>query len=190
MSRASKIRSARLPGVFATIAVLAGVAVAQENPYRVIPDWAEPPGLRDLGSVSWAYADADGNVWIVDRGGQNSCVDRDDVAPIHMYDANGRWVKSFGTGMFVFPHGIYVDPEGNIWATDAGGEGQRGHQVFKFSPEGEVLMTLGEAGVAGGGPDHFNAPTDVLVAPNGDIFVSDGHTADGNNRVVKLSSDG
>ena len=187
MSHASNLPSL---GVFATLVVLAGAAVAQENPYRVIPDWAEPPDSRELGSVSWAYSDADGNVWIVDRCGQNSCAGRDDVAPIHMYDANGRWLKSFGEGMFAFPHGIYVDSDGNIWVTDGGGEGDRGHQVFKFSPDGEVLMTLGEAGVAGGGPGHFNAPTDVLVAPNGDIFVSDGHTANGNNRIVKLSSDG
>jgi len=190
MSHASNARWSERLGLFAAAAILAGAAAAQENPYREISDWAETAGSRDLGSVAWAYADADDNLWIVERCGQNTCVDRDDVAPIHMYDANGRWVKSLGAGMFVFPHGIYVDPDGNIWVTDGGGEGERGHQVFKLSPDGEVLMTLGEAGVAGGGPGHFIAPTDVVVAPNGDVFVSDGHTADGNNRVVKFSSDG
>ena len=167
----------------------AGTTAAQDNPYTEIPVWAEAPS-RELGSVSWTHPDTDGNIWIAERCGQNTCVGRDDFAPIHMYDANGRWVRSFGEGMLVFPHGIYVDPDGNIWVTDGGGEGDRGHQVYKFSPDGAVLMTLGEAGIAGGGSDRFNAPTDVVVAPNGDIFVADGHTADGNNRIVKFSRDG
>jgi sugar lactone lactonase YvrE len=97
--------------------------------------------------------------------------------------------------MFVFPHGSTIDPEGNFWATDAGGMDGKGHQVFKFSPDGKLLMTLGKKGVAGDGPDTFNQPTDVVVAPNGDIFVADGHR-DGatsrtfNNRIVKFSKDG
>ena len=66
----------------------------------------------------------------------------------------------------------------------------RGHQVVKFSPTGEVLMRLGTAGVAGNDATHFNAPSDVVVAPNGDIFVADGHGDDTNNRVVKFASDG
>jgi streptogramin lyase len=169
---------------------LAAVAVAQENPFVMEESWAEPPSGRPMGSVSWVDLDAHGNLWILERCGQNSCVGRDDLAAIHMYDPEGRWVKSFGEGMFVFPHAIHVDPDGNIWATDGGGEGGRGHQVFKFSPDGEVLMSLGEAGVAGGGPDHFTAPTDVVVTADGDVFIADGHTTDGNNRVVKLSSEG
>lgn len=180
-------RTAAIP--ILTLFWLAGATAAQENPYTEIPSWAAPPA-RALGSVSWTHTDAAGNVWIVERCGRNTCVGHDDVAPIHMYDADGRWVRSFGEGMLVFPHGIYVDPDGDIWVTDGGGEAGRGHQVFKFSPDGEVLMRLGEAGVAGGGPDRFNAPTDVVVAPNGDIFVADGHTADGNNRIVKFSAEG
>ena len=66
----------------------------------------------------------------------------------------------------------------------------KGHQVFKFSPDGKVLMTLGKAGVAGNGPDEFNAPSAVLVAPNGDIFVADGHGRETNARIVKFSKDG
>jgi len=169
---------------------LVAVVAAQDNPYVMEESWAEPPNGRPMGSVSWVDLDAHGNVWVVERCGQNSCIGRDDVAPIHKYDPQGRWVKSFGQGMFVFPHGIHVDPDGNIWVADGGGEGGRGHQVFKFSPDGEVLMSLGEAGVAGGGPDHFTAPTDVLVTPGGDVLIADGHTADGNNRIVKLSSEG
>ena len=79
-----------------------------------------------------------------------------------------------------------VDDDGFIWASDGGRDGL-GHQVFKFSPEGKVLMRLGTAGVAGDGPDTFNGPTDIAIADNGDIFVSDGH---GNNRMVKFSKDG
>jgi sugar lactone lactonase YvrE len=96
--------------------------------------------------------------------------------------------------MFLFPHGIHVDKDGNVWITDqrVDAERKKGVQVVKFSPEGKVLMTLGTAGVSGEGPDTFGAPTDVLVAPNGDIFVADGH--DGckcpNNRIVKFSKDG
>ena len=106
-------------------------------------------------------------------------------------------VKSFGAGMFVRPHGIHVDREGNIWVTDGEGpDGKdarrngKGHQVFKFSPDGKVLMTLGKAGVAGEGPDTFNMPSAVLVAPNGDIFVGDGHGGASNARVLKFSKDG
>jgi sugar lactone lactonase YvrE len=98
--------------------------------------------------------------------------------------------------MFAWPHGMHVDRQGNVWVTDATGIGSStaaqgmGHVIYKFSPEGELLMTLGKKGVAGDGPDTFNQPSDVLVAPNGDIFVADGHGTGGNNRIVKLSSDG
>ena len=80
-----------------------------------------------------------------------------------------------------------------MWATDSRGADGKGHQVFKFSSDGELLMTLGQAGMAGEGPDIFHEPTDVLVAPNGDIFVTEGHIGgdgENNDRVVKLSSDG
>ena len=98
--------------------------------------------------------------------------------------------------MFAAPHGFHIDPEGNFWATDYNGSetvlgmdaGGRGHQVFKFSPDGEILMTLGRAGVAGNGPDTFDRPTDVAVNADGDIFVTDGHGP--NNRVVKFDRNG
>ncbi len=124
----------------------------------------------------------------------DECLDSD-LDPILKFDLEGRVVESFGSGMFIWPHGIDVDQDGNVWVTDAVSaartpEGTRGHQVVKFSPTGEVLMTLGEPGVPGDGPDHFNAPSDVAVAGNGDIFVADGHGDDTNNRVAKYSSDG
>jgi streptogramin lyase len=99
-------------------------------------------------------------------------------------------VKAFGAGMFVLPHGLSVDPEGNVWVTDGVGREGKGHQVFKFSADGKVLMTLGKAGVAGSGPDEFNAPSAVLVAPNGDIFVADGHGGNTNARIVKFDKTG
>ena len=90
----------------------------------------------------------------------------------------------------IFPHGATVDRDGNLWVTDARGGDGKGHQVFKFSPDGKVLMTLGKAGVSGSGPTLFDQPTDVVVAPNGDIFVTDSHRSGKNNRVVKFTQDG
>src|SRR2546430_2786733 len=92
--------------------------------------------------------------------------------------------------MFVQAHGMTIDRDGNLWVTDAQNEDGKGQQVFKLNPDGKVLMTLGKAGVAAEGPDTFNGPTDVVVAPNGDIFVSDGHVANANGRIVKFSKDG
>ena len=92
--------------------------------------------------------------------------------------ATGRPTKSIGEGLFVFPHGLHVDRDGNIWVSDALAKQRRnkGHQVIKLSPDGKVLMRIGTAGVAGGGPTHFNEPSDVVTAPNGDIYVADGHS--------------
>ena len=106
------------------------------------------------------------------------------------FDAAGKLLTSFGTGMFVQAHGMAIDRDGNIWVTDAQTKDSKGQQVFKLSPEGKVLMTLGKAGVAGEGPDTFSGPADVVVAPSGDIFVADGHVAMSNGRVVKFSKDG
>jgi sugar lactone lactonase YvrE len=116
--------------------------------------------------------------------------DGSNLAPILKFDEQGNLVKAFGAGLFVLPHGLAVDREGNVWVTDGVGKDGKGHQVFKFSPDGKVLMTLGKAGVAGTGPDEFNAPSATLVAPNGDIFVADGHGGNTNARIVKFNKDG
>ena len=113
-----------------------------------------------------------------------------DLDPIFEFDASGKLLRNFGGGVFVFPHGIGVDKDGNVWVTDGQGKEGKGHQVFKFSPEGKLLMTLGKAGVTGNGPDTFNMPSDVAVASNGDIFIGDGHGGTSNNRIVKFSKDG
>ena len=123
-----------------------------------------------------------------DRCGGQTCAGSN-LAPICKFDASGAPKANFGTGMFNFPHGLYVDTSGNVWVTDGRGEdrGPHGHQI---SPDGKVLMTLGKPGVAGDGPDISTHPSDVMVAPNGDIFVADGHGGKTNARIVKFDKDG
>jgi sugar lactone lactonase YvrE len=160
------------------------------NPYRSIENWAKMPEGRTWGSTAGAWVDRDGaSIWVAERCAANNCAESN-LPPILKFDASGKLVTSFGAGMFVFPHGIFVDPQGNVWVTDGQGKDGKGHQVFKFSPDGKVLMTLGKKGVAGSGPDEFNAPSSVLVAPNGDIFVGDGHGGNTNSRIVKFDKDG
>jgi sugar lactone lactonase YvrE len=166
------------------------VVLAQPNPYRTVADWAKAPPGRTWGEVSSVSSARNGGVWIAERCGGSSCAERADLAPIHLLDLWGNVARSFGAGLFVWPHGIYEDRDGYVWVTDARGEGGKGHQVFKFSPDGRVVMTLGTPGVAGLGPDRFNGPTSVVVGPNGDIFVSEGHEAASNNRIIKFASDG
>jgi sugar lactone lactonase YvrE len=184
------------------LALPAGVvpALAQEpppNPYRVASEaFGELPDGRDYGATSAVFAGPDGRtIWVAERCGANSCVNAQQLTTIFQFDLNGKLLEQFGAGMFAWPHGMFVDRDGNVWVTDAAGIGgelpeDMGHVVYKFSPDGELLMTLGTKGVAGDGPDTFRQPSDVLVAPNGDIFVADGHGAGGNNRIVKFSSDG
>ena len=164
------------------------------NPYRTLDNWARLPAGRVWGSTGAVDVDRDGqSIWVAERCGANTCAGST-LAPILKFDPAGNVVRSFGAGMFVVPHGIYVDRDGNIWITDASdgtnGTSGKGHQVFKFSPDGQVLLTLGKAGVFGDGSDTFNRPSDVLVAPNGDIFVADGHGGTSNYRIVKFSRDG
>ena len=163
---------------------------AAPNPYREDVGWAKQPIGRGFGSTIGLNVARDGkSMWIYDRCGSNVC-DASKVAPLNKYDSNGNIVAAIGTGLTIFPHGLFVDAEDNIWITDGRGKGKLGHTVIKLSPEGKVLMTLGEPGVAGDGPNQFNAPSDVVVAPNGDIFVADGHGGKTNARIVKLSKDG
>jgi sugar lactone lactonase YvrE len=159
------------------------------QPYRTTRDWGQlPPGLK-WAAVTAVEPSPDGTIYVIHRCFANSCDGRKEP-PILQFDSSGRLLKSWGEGLFVFPHGATVDRDGNLWVTDAGGANGKGHQVFKFSPDGKVMMTLGKAGVSGSGPDLFDQPTDVLVAPNGDIFVTDSHRNGKNNRVVRFTRDG
>jgi DNA-binding beta-propeller fold protein YncE len=178
-----------------TAALSVGAAFAEDvnsapNPYHALDNWAQLPQGRVWGQAIGVDIDRDGkSVWIFDRCGAKSCTGSQ-VAPIQKFDASGKLVTSFGAGMFNWPHGFFVDRDGNVWATDGKGEGGKGHTVIKFSADGKVLMTLGTPGVPGNDEHHFNAPSDVVVAPNGDIFVADGHGDDTNARIVKFSKDG
>jgi sugar lactone lactonase YvrE len=160
------------------------------NPFKSVENYFKAPDGRKLGAITGVQIDRDGSsVWLADRCGTNTC-EGSTVDSILKFDSSGKFVKSFGGGMFLFPHGLFVDKEGNIWVTDGHGGSGKGHQVFKFSPDGKVLLTLGKAGVAGDTPDTFNQPSDVVIASNGDIFVADGHGGNTNHRVVKFSKDG
>jgi sugar lactone lactonase YvrE len=176
------------------VLLAAGIAVAQPNsqpnPYRTADRWFTLPAGRTMGSSSAVFVAPTGHIWVAERCGVNSCAESQ-LPPVLEFDAAGKLLKTFGAGMFIFPHGIWIDKGGNLWLTDGQGANGKGHQVFKFSPEGKVLMTLGKAGVAGEGPDTFNQPNAVAIAPNGDIFISDGHNLGrGNARVMKFTPDG
>lgn len=164
------------------------------NPYRAVQGvWGRLPEGRSWGATSAVYPSPDGNLWVAERCAANTCVGSQ-LDPVLLFDRSGRLLRSFGAGLMAWPHGIFVDREGNVWVTDAVGFGDQpeglGHVIYKFNPIGRVLMMLGQKGISGKGPDTFRKPSAVLVAPNGDIFVADGHDADGNNRIVKLSADG
>jgi hypothetical protein len=165
--------------------------------YTIDETFFKLPAGRSIGATSGLAIHPDGSsFWVFDRCGAEDCRGSD-LAPIMQFDRNGNHLFSFGANLFQRPHGLFVDRDGNVWVTDDVGsrdidtvsEG-KGHQVFKFSPTGELLMTLGQPGIAGDGPDTFNMPSAVLVAPNGDIFVGDGHGPGSNARIVKFNSRG
>jgi hypothetical protein len=162
------------------------------NPYRLVESWpALKPGMRWGPAINF-LPDNKGGTWALLRT----------EPPIVYFDASGKIGQSFGDGTFVSAHGMCRDRDGNIWAGDSGPFGDnpaaagRGYQVFKFSPDGKRLLTLGKAGVSRAGPDTFVGPTACASAPNGDIIFADGHwprpsTAqqDG-DRLVRLTRDG
>lgn len=159
------------------------------NP-TVIKTFGMLPDGRTWGSTAGVDVGPDGHIWAYDRCGVNTC-EGSNVAPILKFDrSSGKLLASFGAGMIVFPHGLHVDRDGNVWVTDGqrSKDGTKGHQVFKFSPEGKVLLTLGKPG-GSGEPDYFYQPNDVHTAQNGDIFVSEGHGG-GNGRILKFDRTG
>jgi sugar lactone lactonase YvrE len=149
-------------------------------------NWLQLPAGRQLGGAIKVQVDhSDGkSIWVFDRCSSNGC------NPIQKFDATGKFVRGFGANMFVQPHGFYVDNEGNVWAADNGIRNGKGGVVVKFSPEGQVLMTLGKPGMPGNAEGFFNGASSVVVASNGDIFVGDGHGGNTNDRVVKFDKTG
>ncbi len=196
MTNIPKAQRAAL-ATLAIAALLGGPAAAQNhapNPYRTVEGWAKLPDGREWGATSAVYPANDGrHIWVAERCGANLCVGSD-LDPVILFDEDGNAVKTFGAGQIVWPHGIFVDEDDNVWIADAVGYAPVpagvGHTVMKFSPDGELLMKLGKEGVAGADETTFTKPSDVVVARNGDIFVADGHDGGGNNRIVKFDKDG
>ena len=180
----------------------ATIGLPNPNP-TVVKGWGPLPDGREWGSTAGVDIDPiDGHIWAYDRcgGGLDGGCDTNPVDPIFKFNREtGEVMASFGAGLMVTPHGIHLDSAGNVWVTDfAGNEaGTKGHQVFKFNQQGEVLMRLGQAGVAGSEPGQLNQPNDVITAPDGTIFVADGHSGQNENpppgstgRIVKFAADG
>ncbi len=180
------------------------------NPYETVRNWGTLPDGRKWGSVSAISVDPDGtHIWAGDRCGANSCAGSK-VDPIVKLDATGKVVQSFGAGQILWPHGMDVDKQGNVWVADARSAtaaelkqfpdaAGKGHTVMKFSPQGKLLLTLGTPGEPGDPPAKLTEPNDVIVGPDGSIYVGEAHqaqyldTADqpgAIGRITKWSPDG
>src|SRR6266545_5043890 len=158
------------------------------NPYHMVNDWAHTP--RPWAQTNNVFVDPKDNVWVFDRCQDGGCAGST-VAPIWELSPDGKVMKNFGSG-YVFPHAVVTDKGGNIWIVDGQAKDGKGNQVVKLSPDGsKVLLTLGKAGASGKGLDEFDQPTSVAIAPNGDIFVAEGHAPTfGNSRIMKFDKDG
>jgi DNA-binding beta-propeller fold protein YncE len=159
---------------------------------NVSRNWGQLPAGRKWGTSAGVDIDPiDGHVWAYERcgagtlggaGGGGVTCETNVVDPVFKFDRRtGAVLANFGKGLMVTPHGIHVDRQGNVWIADfAGNEaGTKGHQVHKFSPKGEKLLSLGIAGKPGTADGQFNQPNDVVVGPDGSIYVSDGHEGQG-----------
>jgi DNA-binding beta-propeller fold protein YncE len=164
---------------------------AAPNPYGMQENWAQLPADRRFGGVIKVQVDhSDGkSIWVFDRCSSNECTNST-LPPLLKFDSSGMFVRAFGAGLFAIPHGLYVDRDGNVWAGDEIARNGKGADLIKFSPKGTVLMTLGKPGMPGNGPDYLTSASSVVVAPNGDIYVGDGHGIGTNDRIVKFSKEG
>ena len=169
------------------------------NPYHIDGTFhlVMPTGLKSLGSVSGVKVGPDKNVYVFHRCVQNTCAGQDNIPSILVYSQQGKFLKGMGAGLILWPHGLTPMPDSSLWLTDATAptgvdknSPGRGHQVFHVDKNARVLLALGKAGVAGEGPDTFNAPSDTVIGRNGDLFVADGHGAGTNARIVKFDKNG
>jgi sugar lactone lactonase YvrE len=162
------------------------------NPYRLVERWPTLPDGMTWGAAIGIIPDEKGGAWMMFRS----------EPPIHYIDASGKFTKSFGRGLLVQAHGFCMDHDGNLWAGDSGPFAEdpatkgRGFQLHKLTQDGQLLLSLGKAGVSQAGRDTFIGPTACAVAANGDILVADGHwprptsaQQDG-DRIVRLKPDG
>jgi DNA-binding beta-propeller fold protein YncE len=141
--------------------------------YDVDPTWPKRPDhVSDKGWVSGIAVDKDDNVWFFRKGPD----------PVQVYKPDGAFVRTWGKDHFTDPHHLRIDHEGHVWVADFGQ-----HVVEKYTPEGKLLLSIGTRGESGEDETHFNRPTDMVIAPNGDVFVTDGY---GNRRIVHLDKHG
>src|SRR3979490_1850770 len=156
------------------------------NPYRLVTDWAQTP--RPWQPVNALTIDANNNLWVADRCEEDSC------KPVLELSPDGKTMKNFGEGLFIEPHQVAADRDGNIWVADASAKNGKGMQVTKLSPDGKILLKLGKPGQGAGqsGLDIFDSPTGVAVASNGDIYISEGHgeAKPNNSRIMVFTKDG
>jgi DNA-binding beta-propeller fold protein YncE len=161
------------------LAAIGQLVTAQSAPPRsgkweVLSSWGDLPAGTTWGGATQASATPEGQIVIFRRA----------VPAFFLVSPDGKLVKSFGDIKYRAAHGIRVDRDGFIWATD-----NADNFVQKISPDGKVLMTLGRPGTTGdnNSQESFDGPADVFVAPNGDVFVADGYR---NSRIVQFSKDG
>ena len=155
--------------------------------YHVVHGWPQLPTGRVLGSAAGVAVNASNKVFVFHRAARtwNEPLPTDAIADptISVFDGqSGKFLRQVGAGLVAMPHGLCIDRDGNLWATDVAL-----NQVFKLSPQGEVLLTLGERAVAGNDRGHFNRPTQVAFDDDGTIFVADGYR---NTRIVRFSAEG
>ncbi|WP_421932846.1 c-type cytochrome [Phenylobacterium sp.] len=182
--------SAALTGAAVEAAATVADPNGAPNPYVAEAGFLKMPPGRTMGSSSAVAVDSRGHIWVAERCGANNCAGST-LDPILEFDAKGRFIKAFGGGMLLFPHGMFIDRHDHIWLTDGHSDGTKGAQVFEFDTAGKLLRTLGKAGVSAEGPDSFAEPNAVLVTKNGTIFVADGHTpGKGAARIVKFDAAG